>query len=200
MRRAPHHRKHIKGAIGSLDAALSLVLLMVALGYAYKAMELNFYALKQDEELRVLRIYGSTASELLTSGTNFLCDISTNTGTSYKIPNCIDETKISALSSSQLKEMLLVPKNFNLMVRIGNNEYGDSFGNITEPCTVSGNCSIVGNLRWDIPYRHVYSERRLVIISNGPLDKAELLKCIDGNTTCGLDEEVVEIYVWSENV
>ncbi|MEM4598177.1 MAG: hypothetical protein QW400_00605 [Candidatus Diapherotrites archaeon] len=177
-------KKH--GYIASVDIMLSTILLMFAIGYAYRVSEGNFYSLKQDELYEELRLFGSTAAELLISSPETTCRCSVLAGTSpgdpHYVMNCLDTSKLASLSSNpdDLKRALkLPPARFGLRVEI-----------------LKDRSTVVGNYGESVPAEaaNTYSEARPVIINAGDITKGLLLKCISGQETC--ERHVAKITVW----
>jgi hypothetical protein len=169
-----------KGQLESVDVVLSLVLLMVALGYAYRVAEANYYAFKQDEILAELRVFGSSAAELLVTSeaTTCKCTVLPGTGNDFYITNCIDTQKL--LSIANLAQALHLSDRFGVHVRIVNAgiEAGD-------PLPADN--------------RQMYSERRVVIAHSGDITKSELERCMNGTlTTC--ERDIAMIYVWRRDL
>ena len=157
-----------KGQLLSLDAVLSLVLLMLALGYAFRVAEANFYALKQDELIYETKAAGSAAAELLTTSEEITCEVTTNTGNNFYITNCIDTSKLT-----NLNQKLLLNNAFGVRVEWGAGNAGDPLP--------SDN-------------RTIYSEKRVVMLRNGSISKAELEQCFQDGSGCSRD--TITIYVW----
>ncbi|MCX8189650.1 MAG: hypothetical protein N3F05_00250 [Candidatus Diapherotrites archaeon] len=176
------------GYIASIDLMLSTILLMFAIGYAYRVAEGNFYSLKQDEIYEELRLFGSTAAELLISSPETTCRCSVRTGTNpgdpHYVMNCIDTSKLTNLSSNPdaLKSALKVPPSrFGLRIEIFKNR-NILVGNYGEPIP---NPAEVAN---------IYSEGRAVIINAGDITKGKLFECISGKEMC--ERHVAKITIW----
>jgi len=164
-----------KGQLESVDVVISLVLLMVALGYAYRVSEGNYYAFKQDEIAAELSALGSSASELLVSSpeTTCKCTVVPGTGKDFYLMNCIDTQK---LASTDLSKALHLSNAFGVHITIENAgiEVGSSLP--------SDN-------------RQIYSERRVIIAHSGDITKSELEKCMKG-TSSACKRDVATIYIW----
>ena len=169
-----------KGQLESIDIVLSLVLLMVALGYAYRVAEANYYAFKQDEILAELRVFGSSAAELLVTSeaTTCKCTVLPGTGNDFYITNCIDIQKIQGVAN--LAQALHLSDRFGVHVSIVNAgvEAGD-------PLPADN--------------RQMYSERRVIMAHSGDITKSELEKCMNG-TSAACKRDVATIYVWRRDL
>lgn len=157
-----------KGQLLSLDAILSLILLMLALGYAFRVAEANFYALKQDELNYEIKAVGSAAAELLVAGEETTCEITTLTGNDFSITNCIDTSKLT-----NLNQKLLLNNDFGVRVEWPAGNAGDAL---------------------PIDDRTIYSEKRVVILSGGSIGKDGLEQCFNGTGACS--RSTITIYVW----
>ena len=143
-----------KGQLVSLDAVLSLVVLMLALGYAFRVAEANFYALKQDELIYKTKAVGSAAAELLVTSEEITCKVTTNTGNDFYITNCIDTSKLT-----NLNQKLLLNNIFGVRVEWSTGNAGDALPSDD---------------------RTIYSEKRVVMLRSGSITKAELEQCFNG--------------------
>jgi len=157
------------GQLLSLDAILSLVLLMLALGYAFRVAEANFYALKQDELIYETKAVGSAAAELLVTSEETTCEVTTNTGNNFYITNCIDTSKLTNLN----QKLLLNDNNFGVRVEWSTGNAGDALPSDD---------------------RTIYSEKRVVMLRSGSIGKDELEQCFNGAGGCPRD--TITIYVW----
>ncbi|MCD6247301.1 MAG: hypothetical protein J7J87_02605 [Candidatus Diapherotrites archaeon] len=161
-------RMNKRGQLASLDAILSLVLLMLALGYAFRVAEANFYALKQDELIYETKAVGSAAAELLVTSEETTCEVTTDTGNNFYITNCIDTSKLT-----NLNQKLLLNNIFGVRVKWAGGSAGDSLPSDD---------------------RTIYSEKRVVMLHGGSITKAELEQCFKGTGGCSRD--TITIYVW----
>ncbi|MEM4662761.1 MAG: hypothetical protein QXM75_01940 [Candidatus Diapherotrites archaeon] len=172
-----------KGFLESVDVMLSTILLMFAVGYAYRVSEGNYYSIKQDELYDELRIVGNNAAEILVSAPEITCQCSvlagTSTGRALYIMNCLDISKISVMSADDLKRTLKIP----------NERFGASL-------KLQAGTTTLGPYGDNMPseVKDYYSERRIVIANAGNITKEKLLKCMQGRETC--DKYVATITVW----
>jgi|GEM_PF-1779425 len=171
-----------RGIVESIDIIISFIALMVAIGYTYRVAEANYYALKQDEILSELRVFGSSAAELLVTSPETVCKCTVNAGTGddFYVMNCIDTAKMSGLTPEKLN---LSSGRFSVRVEIR--------GNATP---YPGAPELVFGSDLPTDNRPIYSESRVVITNSGNITKEKLVKCMKGEQNC--ERKIATIYIW----
>ena len=165
------------GQIFSLDALISLILVILAMGVIFGIMETNSYNLKEHQLFEELQIAGRTAADVLVASPDITCTLTDSSSTElYPITHCIDLAKINGIVHAQLG--LSSEYKFKIE-RAG---------------------SLLGGENTSAQIPMIYSEKRTVFFydsSNHPLTKQAWNACRIGNANCTLGQpEEITLSVW----
>ncbi|MBU0662362.1 MAG: hypothetical protein ABH854_04635 [Candidatus Diapherotrites archaeon] len=163
-----------RGQIFTLDLVLSMILVVLAFGLALNFMELNQYALQEQEIRAELRTLGDAAADALVSAPGIVCDLGYYTDAAKQnwvsithLPNCIMEHNV--WPKGTLDRHLL-----GLGARIGGEDiyachisfepaFGSGDRTIAIRSDAEGGCHS-GTLLPNLSGKYYYSVRRRIVI------------------------------------
>ncbi len=163
-----------------MDLLIALIAVVFSIGLLMQFNETMIYSQKEKTLQKELEGIGKTASMLLVSNPNTTCKLVDSTGNSIGyLENCVDSSggyaKITAA---------------NLGIPTGTGKY--DFAVYEQGLKIAGS---------DFPVSvpaNIYSEKRIVVLSNGNVQKQGLEICM-GNATgscTALSKTELAIYVW----
>lgn len=157
-----------KAQIFTLDAMLSLVLVVMALGLIIHSFELKEYTLREEELFNELKSKAEVASLMLSINEKIICEIQQ---TKMKMQNCI-ATNNNKLS--RLKELLGLNADFGCRLANARNE-------------TIGNCSD------NIPdNKNIVSIKKKLLVLNDNPTKSNWNTCI--NMGCPFEDYTLSIW------
>ncbi|MDO8428106.1 MAG: hypothetical protein Q7S92_02740 [Candidatus Diapherotrites archaeon] len=163
--------------IFSLDAIISLILVIFALGIIFGILETNSYNLKEQQIFEELRIAGRTAANVLIASPELTCTLTNSSGTElFSITHCLDIQKVQGISTQDLE----LPSDYQFSIQ--------RTGILLAGEMIPENSA------------HIYSEKRTVFFYDSlaePITKQKWMECKTGNPACALTEpEEVMISIW----
>ena len=160
-----------KAQMFSLDAVLSLILVMLALGLIFAIQDTSAYNLKEQQVFAELQSVGRGVSTFLVASPDLTCELKDAQGrTLYSLTHCLDSGKqITA-------QALGLPAGFDFKIEGLTNPIGSNV-----PSTAD----------------FVYSETRTMVVHAGSITKAQLEACKTGQAGCALGQpKAVVLKVW----
>lgn len=167
------------GQIFSLDYALSLILVFLAIGIALNFFELQTVSAKEKQLRTELQNIGDASARLLLSSKDITCQLDSNSHAPIGfLSNCIKNN-----SSALTKQNLGIPAGFDCNLSITNFSY---------PAGFADGCSTSIPLAKDI-----YSAKRTIVIkSDQNVTKTELENCMNSSPGCPLADANASLSIW----
>ncbi|MDD5162821.1 MAG: hypothetical protein PHD95_01290 [Candidatus ainarchaeum sp.] len=173
-----------KAQLLSMDLVIALIAVVFSIGLLIQFNETMIYSQKEKTLQNELEGIGKTASTMLVGNPSIICELVDSTIPPSQIgylENCIDSTgNYSKITAT------------NLEIPTGPGQY--------DFAVYKAGAKIAGT---DLPISpnpvpaDIYSEKRIVVISNGPVQKQGLEIC-KGNSVgnCPMSQTELSIYVW----
>lgn len=198
-----------RGQIFFADFALSVVLVMLAVGLISVQAEVREYNAKDEQLLKEIRTIGDNASELLVSNPEFLCEAvddrdSLDIKTIYYLGNCLTQYKAPGppaprargLAKEITKKGLGIPVNYKCNI-----EAPSAVGTLLTECTDDWSALNKKELRY------IYTVKRNVVLldNSNPgkedtsfISKANFENCMNGSCDPSIVLGSADIYlrVW----
>lgn len=160
----------------SIDALVALVIATLVLGLTIQIIETQSYDLKQEQVFNEIKTVGHNAANLLISLPDISCGLVAEDGTELtQLNNCIDSDKLKSLA----KEKLGIHPDYKCLVK--------TQGAQMNACKDNDNKA-----------QNIYSEKRIILLHKGAIEKKDTSDCGSDPTNCTLKNEkkVIEVSIW----
>ncbi|MEK6972788.1 MAG: hypothetical protein AABW72_01990 [archaeon] len=170
------NKLHEKGQIFSIDALVALIIATLVLGLTIQIIETQSYNLKQEQVFNELKTVGHNAANLLVSLPDISCDLISEDGTGLTLlNNCIDADKLKNIEKGKLG----IPPNYKCRIKLQGAQMNACKDNDTHA-------------------QNIYSEKRIILLHKGALEKKDISDCSNDPNNCKLKNEknLAEVSVW----
>lgn len=167
-----------RGQIFTLDALVSLILVMLALGLVFALFETRTYAQQEKLVWLELESAGSSAIDQLIMTPEFTCALNHPNALTYSLPNCvIPSTVENQFQAGTLSRALGLSNQYNIQIT----------GLTIAPLGNSPSSDV----------KFIYSEsRRIVTMSNPTLSRTEFNSCQSQDPNCLLTPATLIVKLW----
>jgi hypothetical protein len=166
-----------KAQLLSMDLLIALIAVVFSIGLLVQFNETMIYSQKEKTLQKELEGIGKTASTMLIGNPEIICElVDSDAAQIGYLENCIDSSRYADITTANLG----IPAGYGFAVYSGN-PLAPLIGNIPNPAPPN-----------------IYSEKRIVVLSNGPVQKQGLEICMGnsaGNCTA-VSKAELSIYVW----